>query len=235
MQQQQEGSKDCGIFSIAYAVDLAFGNDPAGIIYDQGEMRRHLAQCLQTKSITPFPRYKYTQKAPRVDGTSHIDATHKWSPPAGPSKKTPPRNNNDGLSTSNHFSPLSVNQDCANQQVDGPSLDGNSSTAETSLPGQQVPPSTPSTFHTSYAPPSSASSRAQPADLQKTPNSDAHSPPYTAGATVPTTTKQSTPRGSHSHSKRSRSLKNHNTEPIASRTHSPRIAETPEQQKIIGY
>ena len=55
---QQIGSTDCGLFSIAYAVDLLLGNNPSNIIYDQSKMRVHLLNCLETELITPFPKYK---------------------------------------------------------------------------------------------------------------------------------------------------------------------------------
>ena len=34
-QSRQEGSVDCGIFAIAYATELAHGNDPSSFIFDQ--------------------------------------------------------------------------------------------------------------------------------------------------------------------------------------------------------
>ena len=47
----QSGSVDCGIFAIAYATDLAFGNNPSDIVYDQANMREHLLQCLEKSSL----------------------------------------------------------------------------------------------------------------------------------------------------------------------------------------
>lgn len=114
MKQQQEGSTDCGIFSIAYAVDLAFGNNPSNIVYDQSGMRNHLTHCLESKLITPFPRFKYTHPATRVEATSHIDSTNKWSTPTrsiSPSRLPPIAQNNPPITTYNHYSPLAVNQE----------------------------------------------------------------------------------------------------------------------------
>ena len=34
----QLGSKDCGLFAIAYAVEIAYGNDPAKFIFKQSDM-----------------------------------------------------------------------------------------------------------------------------------------------------------------------------------------------------
>ena len=54
---RQSGSVDCGLFADAYATDLAIGNNPAEIIYDQCEMRNHLLNCLQSNKIKHFPRF----------------------------------------------------------------------------------------------------------------------------------------------------------------------------------
>ena len=54
---QQHGSKDCGVFAIAYAVDLLHHNQPNSITYDQQKMRAHLLTCFQNKFFTPFPKY----------------------------------------------------------------------------------------------------------------------------------------------------------------------------------
>ena len=54
--QIQQGGVDCGLFAIAFACELAFGNDPSTISYDQSQMRKHLLSCLQKRFFTPFPR-----------------------------------------------------------------------------------------------------------------------------------------------------------------------------------
>ena len=54
--QQQVGGADCGVFAIAFATDLSFGNDPAKISYAQSQMRDHLLLCLEQQQIEPFPR-----------------------------------------------------------------------------------------------------------------------------------------------------------------------------------
>ena len=53
---QQVGSEDCGVFAIAYAVELAFGGDPRAVIYRQESMRSHLESCLCEGKPSPFPR-----------------------------------------------------------------------------------------------------------------------------------------------------------------------------------
>ena len=50
----QSGSKDCGLFAIAYAVEIAYGNDPAKFIFRQSDMRQHLRNCLTSKSMSYF-------------------------------------------------------------------------------------------------------------------------------------------------------------------------------------
>lgn len=51
----QSGSNDCGIFSIAYATTIAYGEDPQKYVYDQEKMRRHLYICFTKGILTPFP------------------------------------------------------------------------------------------------------------------------------------------------------------------------------------
>ena len=52
---KQSGSADCGLFSIAYITDLAFGKDPSLHVYQQSGMREHLFKCFQKKQLEPFP------------------------------------------------------------------------------------------------------------------------------------------------------------------------------------
>jgi hypothetical protein len=54
--QQQLGPSDCGLFAVAFAVDLANGLDPTNIIYDQKYMRSHLVECFDRNFISTFPR-----------------------------------------------------------------------------------------------------------------------------------------------------------------------------------
>ena len=55
---KQLGSADCGVFAIAYAVDILEGNNPERIRYEQIKMREHLVRCLEAGKFTPFPRYR---------------------------------------------------------------------------------------------------------------------------------------------------------------------------------
>ena len=54
--QFQKGSNDCGLFSIAFATDLAHGNDPISCKYKQNELRSHFLDCLEKNMLVPFPK-----------------------------------------------------------------------------------------------------------------------------------------------------------------------------------
>ena len=55
--QQQTNSDDCGVFAIAFLVELLFGGDPTTVKFDVGKMRSHLYSCLQSgKFDHPFPK-----------------------------------------------------------------------------------------------------------------------------------------------------------------------------------
>ena len=53
---KQVGSNDCGLFCIAYAVDLVEGNDPADIEYDQSCTGWYLVECFKKEKLAQFPR-----------------------------------------------------------------------------------------------------------------------------------------------------------------------------------
>ena len=55
---EQVGSTDCGLFAIAYAVDILNGNNVYDLIYDQNKMREHLIACFEQRKITTFPLYE---------------------------------------------------------------------------------------------------------------------------------------------------------------------------------
>ena len=62
--QKQRGTKDCALFSIAYAVDLCYNNNPTNLWYYQHKMRHHLVECLQTEKMRPFPSLVYSPRKP---------------------------------------------------------------------------------------------------------------------------------------------------------------------------
>ena len=56
--QRQNGVKDCGLFAIAFATYLAFGNDPKLLTlrkFEQKRFRSHLMSCLEQNCIMEFP------------------------------------------------------------------------------------------------------------------------------------------------------------------------------------
>ena len=53
--QQQQGVKDCGLFTIAYTVHLAHNKDPSKIKFSQARMRAHFLACLLKKKLEFFP------------------------------------------------------------------------------------------------------------------------------------------------------------------------------------
>ena len=54
--QQQENSIDCGVFAIAFIVDISFGWIPDERAYDINEMRKHLVSCLYKNRFSEFPQ-----------------------------------------------------------------------------------------------------------------------------------------------------------------------------------
>ena len=61
--QQQQGNYDCGLFSIANAMEVCLGNNPENVLYDQKQMRSHLYECFQRGVLTQFPKMSQEQEA----------------------------------------------------------------------------------------------------------------------------------------------------------------------------
>ena len=59
--QQQTGSSDCGLFALATATALCFGDDPAHLTFDQNRMRTHLLRCFCNEKMTRFPLLRKTK------------------------------------------------------------------------------------------------------------------------------------------------------------------------------
>ena len=53
--QKQMGTKDCGLFAIAYATALAFGQNPSKLKFRQESMRSHFVACTEQDKLVPFP------------------------------------------------------------------------------------------------------------------------------------------------------------------------------------
>ena len=54
--KQQNGAVDCGLFDVAYAVEVCYGYSLCVVSFDQRKMRTHLHQCLSKRMIVPFPK-----------------------------------------------------------------------------------------------------------------------------------------------------------------------------------
>ena len=53
--QKQRGVKDCGLFAVAFATALAYGQNPSKLKFQQDLMRSHLITCFQEEKVVPFP------------------------------------------------------------------------------------------------------------------------------------------------------------------------------------
>lgn len=54
-QRQQSGSNDCGVLAIAFATNLAHGQDPSTQIFDSKECRLHLQNAFKNGLLDIFP------------------------------------------------------------------------------------------------------------------------------------------------------------------------------------
>ena len=78
---KQCGVKDCGLFTLAYGIDLLLGNDPSTIIYDQSKMRPHLINCFEKEEITSFPKYKQNISPSIQPINNSTDKNSEWKQP----------------------------------------------------------------------------------------------------------------------------------------------------------
>lgn len=58
---KQSDEMMCGLFAIAFAVDLCLNTDPKQQVYDESQMRSHLYMCLQNNSFQAFPKLESTR------------------------------------------------------------------------------------------------------------------------------------------------------------------------------
>ena len=61
--QQQVGIHDCGLFSIAYAVETCLKRDVQKLSFEQKSMRKHLHDCFNNRVLTPFPQQLHILKS----------------------------------------------------------------------------------------------------------------------------------------------------------------------------
>lgn len=60
---QQTGASDCGLYALAILTCLANNMDPTTVVFDNEELRPHLAKILETRKIAPFPVSKHRKPA----------------------------------------------------------------------------------------------------------------------------------------------------------------------------
>ncbi|XP_078664136.1 uncharacterized protein LOC144907207 [Branchiostoma floridae x Branchiostoma belcheri] len=54
----QESGSTCGLFAIAWAVDIAMGTDVTQVRYNESKMGAHLLDCFKRGHLSPFPRVR---------------------------------------------------------------------------------------------------------------------------------------------------------------------------------
>ena len=69
--QQQQGTLDCGLFAIAFAVEVCSGRNPQCASFDQKKMREHLYTCLRKGMLTSFPKISENELLPRPSPVVH--------------------------------------------------------------------------------------------------------------------------------------------------------------------
>ena len=52
---KQAGTKDCGVYAIAFATTIAFGKNPGRQNLKQDETRAYLVVCFNKHSVSIFP------------------------------------------------------------------------------------------------------------------------------------------------------------------------------------
>ena len=57
--QQQFGGHDCGLFAIAFTLQLALEDDQWHILFDQSKMQPNLLKYFQKKKVGPFRQKGY--------------------------------------------------------------------------------------------------------------------------------------------------------------------------------
>ena len=62
----QIGNTECGLYAIAIMTALAFGQDPALLVFDQDSMRAHLGECFEVGYLQPFPVVKKRRIRERI-------------------------------------------------------------------------------------------------------------------------------------------------------------------------
>ena len=70
--QMQAGSSDCGLFAIAFATSLCYGQSPGKFHFDQSAMRKHLISCFERGHFEMFPIDRNRRSKNKVKATKTI-------------------------------------------------------------------------------------------------------------------------------------------------------------------
>ena len=63
---QQVNNLDCGVHAIAVATSLCYGIMPETCTWETATFRQHLADCIRTSKLTPFPFRCQREKIPDI-------------------------------------------------------------------------------------------------------------------------------------------------------------------------
>ena len=109
MQSTQAGGVDCGLFALAFAVDLARGCNPSRFVYDQARFRTHLLRCLKDHKAVPFPKLgEHPEVSVPREYTRDVPVTEKWTAPKQFSPRVLLDDCSAAVSTQNRYSALST-------------------------------------------------------------------------------------------------------------------------------
>ena len=81
---KQTNHSDCGLYAIAFAVDLCSGQDVCKRNFSAVLMRPHLLNCLQNRRFTPFPASDCQISSPAIAQKKSVHVRcYFWMPDAG--------------------------------------------------------------------------------------------------------------------------------------------------------
>ena len=80
---KQVATTYCGVFAIAYSIEILFGNNQTEVAYDQSKLRQHLVDCFENGTLTMFPKYKCNMKyndatASGSISSEYLAGQHAW-------------------------------------------------------------------------------------------------------------------------------------------------------------
>lgn len=70
--QKQIGSSECGLYAIAFATALMFGQQPGAFFFDEKSLRKHLVDCFQKQRMSIFRYTRTRRNASKVKAMEHI-------------------------------------------------------------------------------------------------------------------------------------------------------------------